>query len=48
MPPAPSSQSTRTARSLERPITERYIRTIVTNGATAQASKQISLALVSL
>lgn len=33
---------------LERPVTERYIRLVVVNGATAQASNQITLNLVSL
>ena len=32
----------------ERPITERYLRIVVVNGSTAQASNQISLALISL
>lgn len=48
---SPAAQATATTAgivALERPITERYIRIVVTNGATAQASNQISLALVSL
>lgn len=48
---SPAAQVQTTAAgivSIERPITERYLRLVVVNGATTQASNQMTLALVSL